>query len=174
MMGSPPRMRERPGAHCMTLWPGRITPAYAGKTPRASVVPAPEKDHPRVCGKDCTSGDAQSLCLGSPPRMRERRPRRDVDIVSDRITPAYAGKTCRLSGSAVPHEDHPRVCGKDGCMHQCRRRRRGSPPRMRERRKRNVQNCMVRRITPAYAGKTRQTRRRSSMWQDHPRVCGKD
>ena len=70
-----------------------ITPAYAGKT---------ATDRARV-----------GAGVGSPPRMRERPLPVFQICSSDRITPAYAGKTIGLKGEFEGEQDHPRVCGKD-------------------------------------------------------------
>ena len=45
-------MRERRGVSQVRRGPGRITPAYAGKTSDTMTAEENIKDHPRVCGKD--------------------------------------------------------------------------------------------------------------------------
>ncbi len=45
---------------------------------------------------------------------------------------------------------------------------------MRERPNDRYPDYVKARITPAYAGKTRQTAAHAARCQDHPRVCGKD
>ena len=52
LLGSPPRMRERPQTIEKQGDYYRITPAYAGKTTIFTVCVAIMQDHPRVCGKD--------------------------------------------------------------------------------------------------------------------------
>ena len=71
----------------------RITPAYAGKTHRASDKHRSNQDHPRVCGKDKVKIVTLDDLKGSPPRMRERPNTTDGLYIENRITPAYAGKT---------------------------------------------------------------------------------
>ena len=71
--GSPPRMRGKQLREILSLFSGRITPAYAGKTDAPVLAFKPDKDHPRVCGENSA---AQYL-----------------DTRTLRITPAYAGKT---------------------------------------------------------------------------------
>ncbi len=113
--GSPPRMRERLFNSLSTRLKRRITPAYAGKTWLVFSGWACLWDHPRVCGKDCSSSSASLRALGSPPRMRERPLSKSALNVSPRITPAYAGKTKIVKLFTAIIQDHPRVCGKDLC-----------------------------------------------------------
>ena len=93
--GSPPRMRERPHWRAFFFRFMGITPAYAGKTPIHLRNSKKNRDHPRVCGKDFSPCFELSLLLGSPPRMRERRFKNIGYKISNRITPAYAGKTLK-------------------------------------------------------------------------------
>ena len=152
----------------------RITPAYAGKTSTTSRSRPSRKDHPRVCGKDIGRVFFDANLGGSPPRMRERRFPLSWYKYSMRITPAYAGKTRILPSTAIPRQDHPRVCGKDTRLRSVSFGQRGSPPRMRERLLKFLALDFVLRITPAYAGKTWAMRYINCKCQDHPRVCGKD
>ena len=74
--GSPPPMRGKAGFAYNIDAINRITPAYAGKSPRGAWYTVYRGDHPRLCGeKQSTSDDAAKLL---------------------RITPAYAGKSCTL------------------------------------------------------------------------------
>ncbi len=54
MLGSPPHMRGKGPASAGSVFPQRITPAYAGKsfTRQGSLTLDP--DHPRVCGERAT------------------------------------------------------------------------------------------------------------------------
>ena len=90
---SPPRMRERLELRSVCIRSQGITPAYAGKTCVACKERFTIEDHPRVCGKDCYIIVKMIASIGSPPRMRERRP---LAILKP-----------------VIYKDHPRVCGKD-------------------------------------------------------------
>ena len=92
-VGSPPRMRGKPGDGGMLSGQWRITPAHAGKTDLQRDKSAHDSDHPRACGEN-------KLCLkrlrpvsGSPPRMRGKRLCERPHAVAGRITPAHAGKT---------------------------------------------------------------------------------
>ena len=69
-MGSPPRMRGKEVGDNPTSNAYRITPAYAGKSPRPLRPRCRYRDHPRVCGEKWLSVLQIRLLLGSPPRMR--------------------------------------------------------------------------------------------------------
>ena len=103
-------------------------------------------------------------CVGSPPRMRERQMKQDSGIKAIGITPAYAGKTEAHSTTTSRVKDHPRVCGKDCKKYDVVSVSGGSPPRMRERRKRNRRILTKTGITPSYAGKTYRLVRRT-LWR---------
>ena len=106
--------------------------------------------------------------------MRERQMKQDSGIKAIGITPAYAGKTEAHSTTTSRVKDHPRVCGKDCKKYDVVSVSGGSPPRMRERRKRNRRILTKPGITPAYAGKTKAQSSNTYKTRDHPRVCGKD
>ena len=95
--GSPPHTRERLGA--------------VGDWTQAVV------DHPRIRGKDVLFRLAETGHSGSPPHTRERRNVYRFVNNTDRITPAYAGKTGLSMLSKLITRDHPRIRGKDfkGC-----------------------------------------------------------
>ena len=93
LVGSPPRVREKPPSNQHFRQYSGITPACAGKT--VTVYNNNEKceDHPRVCGKNAIP-DFPTYCrLGSPPRVREKHIPEYVKPHFARITPACAGKT---------------------------------------------------------------------------------
>ena len=147
-------MRERPILTANTFQPVGITPACAGKTRKNHLSNAFQRDHPRVCGKDNTSNNTIIIRSGSPPRVRERRKGGKKKKDEKGITPACAGKTCPVSERLSARRDHPRVCGKDKIVVDRNFQRKGSPPRVRERRKKWNPFFRSKRITPACAGKT--------------------
>ena len=88
------------------------------------------------------------------------------------ITPAYAGKRPGSDTLLNLTRDHPRVCGeKDFEIHAVLAVS-GSPPRMRGKVFCAHLCLMFQRITPAYAGKSKEWNEFSSIERDHPRVCG--
>ena len=154
-VGSPPRMRGKQGPHTGKQARDRITPAYAGKTRRLVPKYQHNQDHPRVCGENPSLALRISLLLGSPPRMRGKLHRARSSASSRGITPAYAGKTPHPTRSSKSSRDHPRVCGENRLKRANLCRDRGSPPRMRGKLMPLLFATCLRRITPAYAGKTR-------------------
>ena len=151
-VGSPPRMRGKESLHTPTCRNTGITPAYAGKSLYVGLNFAQTE--------------------GSPPRMRGKASLAQIEECNDGITPAYAGK--RKASGRHQHcgEDHPRVCGEKFLFLLFTQTLLGSPPRMRGKALSTPKKNTVSRITPAYAGKSRQRRRRGRRRQDHPRVCG--
>ena len=89
-----------------------------------------------------------------------------------RITPAYAGKRDVTARSAGAAQDHPRVCGEKAEWFRANRYYEGSPPRMRGKVGLPPPFLSMRRITPAYAGKSPVRELLLIVSRDHPRVCG--
>ena len=130
----------------------RITPAYAGKSSTAPMIPTGGWDHPRVCGEKQILTYARMGNAG--------------------ITPAYAGKSrfsCRREQSG---RDHPRVCGEKTLLRVVKMFTEGSPPRMRGKVLPRLLFLACIGITPAYAGKSFLQAWPCFFAWDHPRVCG--
>ena len=70
-----------------------------------------------------------------------------------RITPAYAGKSCREETELCRVRDHPRLCGEKKRCKILLFNNLGSPPPMRGKGQIWHIYRLVPRITPAYAGK---------------------
>ena len=147
-------MRGRVAAAARRDFLAGITPAYAGKRILSLSVAVRPWDHPRVCGEECASAFRFKGRKGSPPRMRGRDIRGHSFAMVAGITPAYAGKSTRLS--RIQH------CAE------------GSPPRMRGRGFEYVKQYGEAGITPAYAGKRHPYCGPVGYRQDHPRVCGEE
>ena len=111
---------------------------------------------------------------GSPPRMRGKRLRRVLAFLNERITPADAGKTDKLSYSKLKDRDHPRGCGENTRFATLNCVVAGSPPRMRGKQCIIVIHGAKARITPADAGKTSRFFCQPSGAEDHPRGCGEN
>ena len=152
--GSPPRMRGKPGISCRFRKGRRITPAHAGKTRSRSDNSHRITDHPRACGENARTYQAEAPARGSPPRMRGKLARARIGHLKGRITPAHAGKTGSRSGDDCRGADHPRACGENSAAYFRQALKLGSPPRMRGKRYKRDTDTRPNRITPAHAGKT--------------------
>ena len=109
---------------------------------------------------------------GSPPPMRGKVGSLSIFAVSDRITPAYAGKSSDGCRCAMQGWDHPRLCGEKQIQIVLVHKRIGSPPPMRGKVMRDEKVAFYERITPAYAGKSHFQFFPFCFFWDHPRLCG--
>ena len=130
-VGSPPPMRGKAEHHrnCSVCY--RITPAYAGKRKRLRKEDLLIQDHPRLCGEKPFFWFQICRYLGSPPPMRGKVTALRMQRNSDRITPAYAGKSRGRSRFRLLSKDHPRLCGEKHVLCFSRTASPGSPPPMR-------------------------------------------
>ena len=91
---------------------------------------------------------------------------------SQRITPAYAGKSRCSWEKSSSVKDHPRLCGEKFMrLFPCLTRL-GSPPPMRGKASSFFLQFDKFRITPAYAGKSHRFFIVAGDNGDHPRLCG--
>ena len=152
--GSPPRMRGERTPLREPRPSRRITPAYAGRTVVDAGYRGLQQDHPRVCGENECKVTVNGDFVGSPPRMRGEHEASYAPPTVDRITPAYAGRTCSPTNVIRQTRDHPRVCGENRRPASRCCPPMGSPPRMRG--ELHIPSCGVGvgGITPAYAGRT--------------------
>ena len=105
-------MRGKGGLHLFAADRQGITPAYAGKSDQEILGTRNAEDHPRLCGEKATMRRFSCTLSGSPPPMRGKVLLYVVLQIWDRITPAYAGKSCSSSEACKPVKDHPRLCGE--------------------------------------------------------------
>ena len=129
-------------------------PRVRGKVKVQSTLRLERRDHPRVCGEKRKTGAVPAPLPGSPPRMRGKGEEGLRRCLSERITPAYAGKRVRHRRISKPTRDHPRVCGEKGSSTFWSRNHSGSPPRMRGKGQVSVFLRVFVGITPACAGKS--------------------
>ena len=167
-------MRGRPDLDCWGLVRCRNTPAYAGKTGGLSWHVMPKRKHPRVCGEDTGPQDRSMINQETPPRMRGRLHDVLALPLSERNTPAYAGKTSPMVFCEKSQKKHPRVCGEDFNRRARPKRVQETPPRMRGRLLQRRGRVRPPGNTPAYAGKTSRCICCALMAKKHPRVCGED
>ena len=91
---------------------GGITPACAGKSRATAAQQRAGRDHPRVCGEKLIASKRETLCTGSPPRVRGKAFIAEIRTRAVRITPACAGKSYHARYMVIVIRDHPRVCGE--------------------------------------------------------------
>ena len=96
-------MRGKGKLHLQKMKWHRITPAYAGKSFFVDGSYQLVGDHPRVCGEKLQTSAVFGSALGSPPRMRGKAARLQLQELCQRITPAYAGKSrpCNHTGGLL-------------------------------------------------------------------------
>ena len=159
--GSPPHARGRLHQLMSERALKRITPACAGKTITKSKCLATPPDHPRMRGEDPIRHLGHAEEVGSPPHARGRPYYTCACHTNPGITPACAGKTLKSASGAASDRDHPRMRGEDETARPQLGEHIGSPPHARGRRRPPHANDIAGRITPACAGKTGDTRRKT-------------
>ena len=125
-----------------------------------------------MCGEK-SFGTAQRIRgRGSPPRVRGKADPKKHRTRQAGITPACAGK--RFSGllRKAGKWDHPRVCGEKRIKNASGSKDIGSPPRVRGKVPRFLNQPLSSGITPACAGKSSASSSSVHRSRDHPRVCG--
>ena len=167
-MGSPPPMRGKETCSGLELTESRITPAYAGKRPCSGATLQACQDHPRLCGEKEISKLNPTHVKGSPPPMRGKVILNQSNAVFLGITPAYAGKSRSVYEIGIPYQDHPRLCGEKAVRLSCRLCNPGSPPPMRGKAGNSGSTPALSGITPAYAGKSLPSFRRTTFRPGSP------
>ena len=109
---------------------------------------------------------------GSPPHGRGKDGKFIRINESTGITPAWAGKRAARGGSSSSSWDHPRTGGEKNTTTRHRTSLLGSPPRGRGKGVAVAGVPVAAGITPAQAGKRRETSDRRNASRDHPRVGG--
>ena len=170
--GSPPRRRGKVDGPPAQVGRGRITPAQAGRSPYFLYGKKDYKDHPRIGGEKAELTAAVISAMGSPPRRRGKGYREFGIDISDRITPAQAGKSVAPRQKRSALWDHPRVGGEKTQPWLLRCRQRGSPPRGRGKEMLWEYKDQTTGITPAWAGKSFLDAFDGLGDEDHPRVGG--
>ena len=93
LRGSSPHVRGAP--HLMAELRGQsgIIPACAGSTALISINSPVSRDHPRMCGEHCFSGNGIGSAQGSSPHVRGAPGRWRSEPPGTGIIPACAGST---------------------------------------------------------------------------------
>ena len=170
--GSPPRGRGKVRILIYSVALDRITPAWAGKSDGFALCPWSAGDHPRVGGEKSAPCTLAASGRGSPPRGRGKVSYAPEVCNAVGITPAWAGKRKPVQGYCKTRGDHPRVGGEKNVLKWSCRETKGSPPRGRGKARLHTQLDDQGRITPAWAGKSRQSPASEMPTKDHPRVGG--
>ena len=170
--GSPPRGRGKVDGPPAQVGRGRITPAQAGRSPYFLYGKKDYKDHPRIGGEKAELTAAVISAMGSPPRRRGKGYREFGIDISDRITPAQAGKSVAPRQKRSALWDHPRVGGEKLTPFGFVQWPSGSPPRGRGKATEPLPTISRMRITPAWAGKSLLDVVVNTLLEDHPRVGG--
>ena len=89
-----------------------IIPAYAGSTDGPPDIAVEEMDHPRIRGEHHPRHVGEGIEGGSSPRMRGARVDEGLQLLRERIIPAYAGSTGNSPLVAARRWDHPRIRGE--------------------------------------------------------------
>ena len=131
-------------------------------------------DHPRTCGENALMMRAGCSTKGSPPHLRGKLVRIENAIPPIRITPAPAGKTDLCADICQRNKDHPRTCGENMFSITEKPFKEGSPPHLRGKLCYVLSVTLIKRITPAPAGKTTYLLFYSPDSVDHPRTCGEN
>ena len=153
LSGSPPPMRGKVVSERRRKVSSGITPAYAGKSYFHGSSQRKNQDHPRLCGEKQPDEKPANQPTGSPPPMRGKDAVCIFCMFSCGITPAYAGKSIRLSSYGQGDWDHPRLCGEKARQVLKLDKEEGSPPPMRGKAQCPYKPHGACGITPAYAGK---------------------
>ena len=170
--GSPPRGRGKVDGPPAQVGRGRITPAQAGRSPYFLYGKKDYKDHPRIGGEKAELTAAVISAMGSPPRRRGKGYREFGIDISDRITPAQAGKSVAPRQKRSALWDHPRVGGEKQIGGDNGLDKQGSPPRGRGKVDSLSRQLTGSGITPAWAGKSKEPLKICEKQEDHPRVGG--
>ena len=170
--GSPPRVRGKVVESWNSCVFSGITPACAGKSRATAAQQRAGRDHPRVCGEKLIASKRETLCTGSPPRVRGKAFIAEIRTRAVRITPACAGKRRGRGTLCTQGQDHPRVCGEKVNLGALLSLPIGSPPRVRGKVGWSAERSGTEGITPACAGKRSRGRFPAHWGRDHPRVCG--
>ena len=113
----------------------------------------PPEDHPRLRGEKRVLIIHFLTPKGSPPLTRGKVTQTIINVGSDGITPAYAGKSGNHKVTSRKYRDHPRLRGEKYVPITSRIMRPGSPPLTRGKESRIAPTFPDCGITPAYAGK---------------------
>ena len=130
------------------------------------------EDHPRLRGEHISTLFTMFTVYGSPPPTRGTHKTANLLFCAMGITPAYAGNTQCVNCDCCVLWDHPRLRGEHIKTQVDSGSPMGSPPPTRGTLLISHANSAIDRITPAYAGNTRNYCMTTCKAGDHPRLRG--
>ena len=152
----------------------RLIPAWAGKTPGASVCPGSDRAHPRVGGENSPPSSPSLCAAGSSPRGRGKLSYSPRCSQTHRLIPAWAGKTTHDADYRRNKPAHPRVGGENSRAAAMSSFAAGSSPRGRGKHLCMLSAPLRGRLIPAWAGKTHTAFPTTHPSSAHPRVGGEN
>ena len=152
--GSPPRIRGKPERFRFGVNPQGLIPAHTGKTTYPASSPSRNRAHPRAYGENVVGDRNATTQTGSSPRIRGKRADSNEEGTVSGLIPAHTGKTRRLPRRAQPPGAHPRAYGENLAFISSGRSFRGSPPRIRGKRRLTERHELQVGLIPAHTGKT--------------------
>ena len=152
--GSSPRGRGKRNLCPLRGIVGGLIPAWAGKTDDTQCRSFSCWAHPRVGGENRTCVRLRNGQRGSSPRGR--------------------GKPLRRTRRSLTFSAHPRVGGENAKKLLTPNNGDGSSPRGRGKQTGTIHPCPLRRLIPAWAGKTSAARCGRASKTAHPRVGGEN
>ena len=167
--GSSPLTRGKLGPVLQEGLLERLIPAHAGKTGPTCLESWLPKAHPRSRGENSISRRSRARMRGSSPLTRGKHVQFCASIVSLRLIPAHAGKTCQSRLRRVGSTAHPCSRGENACGEAVTAvsvgsspLTRGKPASPRSSRKKNG-------LIPTHAGKTPRRGQGHLQGAAHPR-----
>ena len=152
--GSSPLTRGKLGPVLQEGLLERLIPAHAGKTGPTCLESWLPKAHPRSRGENSISRRSRARMRGSSPLTRGKHVQFCASIVSLRLIPAHAGKTCQSRLRRVGSTAHPCSRGENACGEAVTAVSVGSSPLTRGKRLVVDKATFKARLIPAHARKT--------------------
>ena len=163
--------QKKPGSTDNT---GGITPACAGKSPRASHDRAQRGNYPRLRGEEASTSPPIMPGRELPPLARGRGQAHRPFSRASGITPACAGKRTSAAHTIPARRNYPRLRGEEADFAPAAGARRELPPLARGRAARARWLKLLPGITPACAGKRRDSRGCGYKEWNYPRLRGEE
>ena len=174
LTGSSPLTRGKHSRRRRQLFDRGLIPAHAGKTLWLRRTRTAWRAHPRSRGENAKAAPRRPKAAGSSPLTRGKPLAASEARALQRLIPAHAGKTARVSILPSHASAHPRSRGENGQRINVAQPRVGSSPLTRGKPVAGLAHEHTRGLIPAHAGKTALTRCVSSVRKAHPRSRGEN